>query len=162
MKRIYLAFIGAVVMFSLNGCSGGSGKMSSEKYNEAVVAIHTAAAKYYQKVMTKVGDESLSQEQKQLLADSVGIKTTEWYNQLNELKYPDVAQDLHTSLVSYLAFEKDSVVPVIQKLILSADEKSYNETIEVFNKLVDRDDALNDAASKAQEEFAKKINMKLR
>jgi uncharacterized lipoprotein YehR (DUF1307 family) len=158
MKKIYLAIIGAVVMFSLNGCDE---KMSSVKYNETVVAIHTAAESYLQDAMSKVNDDSLTQEEKQQLADSVAIKSNEWYNQLKALEYPDVAKDLQASLVTYLSFQKDSLIPVFQKLILSVDEDSFNANVDIYNDLVERDEVLNNAAGKAQEEFAAKINMKL-
>jgi hypothetical protein len=160
MKKLILAALTCVVvMFSLNSCGG---KLSAVDYNERIVNIQESSVDYFQIVLSKATDSSLSDEEKQVLADSISIKSNEWYNQVNALKYPDAAKDFQASALKLFEFQKDSVTPVLQKLILSKDENEYNSIIDTFNDLVDRSNEINDEMTTAQEEFAKKVGMGFR
>ena len=160
MKKMLITVLGVMCVAVMVNCDG---KMSPEAYNEAVVGIHTKFLRYYEEQFDKLTQEGISQTESKSIYDSLALKTEQWCASIHELKHPDKAANFHQAIVNYFTYQKDTLMPAIQKIVSfePGSEQWVNATNE-YDKLVERDTELNNAAQDVQEAFAKSIDMTLK
>lgn len=161
MKTVNYFLILATAIVALGSCSG---KMSSTKYNEAIVQMHTESWDYLNEKMELIYDyETTPAEDAKALVDSLNA----WYDgcltRLGEMQYPSAAADWHQSTTHLFTYVKDSVLPLFSETLNyePESEKWYEVWTEIDDRLKVRADELEDQMIEEQGKFAAAIGTKL-
>jgi hypothetical protein len=158
-KMLFAVLFGVMCVVVMTNCDG---KMSAKAYNDAVVGILDRFQKYYEEQFDRLTTEGISQAESKSIYDSLAFYTEKWCADIDKMKYPDNAADFHQAIVNYFTYQKDTLLPAVQKMVsCEPGSEPWGHATREYGKLVDRDTELNDAAQDAQEVFAKSINMRL-
>jgi hypothetical protein len=158
MKKNVFIILSGLIMFAMAGCSGS---LTAVQYNDKVIAIHDATNEYVRGIINQLDNETLTVESKQLYADSIKIKIDGWATEIKAIKAPKSAEAFHAAVLKYFEFQQSEVAPVLQKLLLSANNDDFDTNVEAFNMLVDKDEVMSNELGAAQKVFAEKNNITL-
>lgn len=161
MKKIKLLVLAAITAIAFNSCS----QMDAQKYNDTVVGLYDGYVGKLSADLDKVAAESTTKADAEAALKNITNNTDSCLKVMNDLKPSDDAKDFHTKIVAVLTTVKAEVIPEMQKLasLKGTDNvEEYNKAIDAYNATNDKITKLEDEAGKAQEAFAKKVNMEIK
>jgi hypothetical protein len=160
MKKFGVILVSVVVVALMGSCSG---KLSPTAYNQKVVALHDQAAKGFNQDMETLYAHNLSAEESKTLVDSLNLKYDGYIKQLNEINYPDGAENFHAAMLNLITFAKDSVITLFQETLQYKPESEqwYKVWREVDVRLK-RSESLWNKTEDEQRAFASKSGYQVR
>ncbi len=161
MKKFKLLVLAAITAIAFNSCS----QMDAQKYNDTVVGLYDGYVSKLSADLDKVASEGTTKADAETALKNMTNNTDSCLKVMNGLKPSDDAKDFHTKIVAVLTTVKGEVIPEMQKLasLKGTDNvEEYNKAIDAYNATNDKITKLEDEAGKAQEAFAKKVNMEIK
>ncbi len=155
MKKILLTLSACALLIT----SCGDGKMSATEYNEKVIALYNPLQMRLNKMADGMdGNAAEMTASLDAMSKSVDSVRTE----VSKLQPNEDAQELHTSMMQLLDFEKDKMLPRMKAIVTQMDnpEKVETATAEI-NALTEEVTVLENKMTTAQEVMAAKAGAKL-
>lgn len=161
MKKIKVLVLALTTAVAFNSCS----QMNAQKYNDTVVGLYDGYVTKLGSDLDKIASEGTTKEAAEAALKHMTTSTDSCIKVMNDLKPSDEAKDFHNKIVAVLTTVKGEVIPEMQKLasLKGTDNiDEYNKAIDGYNATNDKITKLEDEAGKAQEAFAKKVNMEIK
>ena len=160
MKKLAVILVSVVIVTMMNSCSG---KLSPTVYNQKVIALHGKACDVFNEKMETLYEHKISAEESKLLVDSLNMKYEGYINQLNEMKYPDGAENFQQAILDLLTFTKDSVITLFQETLqYEPESKQWYKVWREVDVRIKHGEKLEDKIAAEQKAFAAKSGYELR
>ena len=160
MKKLAVILVSVVVVTLINSCSG---QLSPTAYNERVIAMHGKAYDVFNENMERLYEHKISAEESQLLIDSLNMKYEGYINQLNEMKYPDGAENFQKAILELFTFTKDSIFTLFQETLqYEPESKQWYKVWREIDVRIKHGEKLEDKIEAEQKAFAAKSGYQLR
>ncbi len=163
MKRVFFTLGLIALIFS--SCGGGKtgGTLSLMDYNEKAITIFNAASEKMATEREIIFEHKQSKEENAKTLTGLNTSLDEAMAKTSELKYPEDAKAFHDSLMGLYKFQKETIMPLLQKTQeFEPESDEWYAVWREFDTQTEKVDVMLDDMGKLQEELATKANATLK